>query len=114
MCIVGIYFKSTVIFQVQGGIPSLVPYGEQTGMPLSVSIPTLTSQPIKPQSASVSNSTKTDDAIQTTSESSSVPPPPPLVAAVTIAPHNQDLLQQIGLAAKDRLVDLVDTYFYVL
>lgn len=100
------FFILNVLFcgtQVQGGIPSLVPYANQTGLPISLSIPTLQPQPVKQQSTSTNNgSTRSDDGTQTTTDNTSVPPPPPLVAAVTIAPHNQDLLHQIGLTTKDR------------
>ena len=88
---------------MQGGIPSLVPYGNQGGLPLGVSIPTL--QPVKQQTTTSNTTSRADDSTQTTSEaatSTSVPPPPPLVAAVTITPHNQELLTQFGLATKDR------------
>lgn len=92
-----------LLFKVQGGIPSLVPFGNQSGLPLGVSIPAL--QPVKQQTTISTNTSKSDDSTQTTSsetQTSNVPPPPPLVAAVTITPHTQELLQQFGLTTKDR------------
>ncbi|KAL0277674.1 UNVERIFIED_CONTAM: hypothetical protein PYX00_004885 [Menopon gallinae] len=94
--------------QVQGGIPSLVPVAGPGGLPLSVSISALTPQPVKqPQQQTTSVTTTTPSTRSTeggtqTTESSTLPPPPPLVAAVTITQPNQELLQQLAVASKDR------------